>query len=549
MKNKLVYWGISLFVLLALSMPMFAQEGQEEEKQEATPLELPNFVIVGKEEFNMSIGAKERPKSPLALDADYLDSLNSFEKQTVIPIPPEFFPNDVFNNDYKHGFFRADFGRFMSADVEAGYGFNVAGYELYANAGVDMSNGHTDKADYINAKAKVSSDFIAPMKYFLFGGSRTRTSVSFDAMNYNLYGSENEDFIANGNYNRDVIDIDLNVHSDGNYEGVQFKTGAGFRTLNVMSKKDDASENSLKAYLKAQKYWNNFYLGGNLDFDIASLSGDGVTFIQADGSTKYMSSKFSINATAGFQYAGTTVKEDRGGFLLAGDMEFRANNMLSIFGNFRTGLNKKKFSDYFSENRYIGVKSEIDYTYDIADLYVGVMYHPTVRTGISGKIGYKAAKRFAFFTDNIDEWNNPTQEFGIGYADVSGMQFELESWLQMTPKDKLLANLDGKFYTFDSGDYVPYIPNLKFSIDYKRQIVENFDAGIGIVFASKRYCDVANQIELDPYVDLQINTDYRINNSFKLYMMGENLLNQNIYLHNNYKLWGLFVKGGIVWQF
>jgi hypothetical protein len=549
MKNKLVNWGISLFVLWAFSMPMTAQENQEE-KQEAAPLELPNFVIEREEEFNMSIGAKEKPKSPQALNADYLDSLNSFEKQTVIPISPENFPNTVFDNSYKHGFLRADLGRFMTADIEAGYGFNIAGYELYANAGVDMSNGHTDNSDYFNAHGKVSSDFIAPMKYFLFGGSRTRTSVEFGAMSYSLYGSENQDFISNGNFDRDVYDLDLNIHSDGNYEGVQFQTGAGFQTLNVLSKKNDVSENSLQAYLKAQKYWHNFYLGGNLDFDIATLGGDGVTFIQADGSAKYMSSKFSINATAGFQYAGTTLKDDRGGFLLAGDMEFRANDMVSIFGNFRSGLNKKKFSDFFAENRYIAVRSDIDYTYDIADLYFGVMYHPTVRTGISGKIGYKAAKRFAFFTDNIDEWNvGTTGEFGIGYADVSGMQFELESWLQMTPKDKLLANLEGKFYTFESGDYVPYLPNLKFSVDYEREIISKFDAGIGIVFASKRYCDIANKVELDPYFDLRINADYRINDSVKLYMMGENLLNQNIYLHNNYKLWGLFIKGGVVWQF
>lgn len=551
MKTRLMLRGVTLtfFLLIAFSGFAEAQEDEKKEKPEAKPIELPNFDIVRVEELSIDIGKKQEARGPLPLNADYLDSLNSFEKQTVIPVAPEKFQTQVFDNSYKHGFVRGDFGRFLSADLEAGYGMNIKGYELYGNAGLNITEGHVDDAARTAGFFKLTTDYIAPMKYFIFGGSRTRTAFSLSNDSYRLYGSDNIDFIENGSFERNALDIDLSLTSDGNYEGIRFRCGTGVKTLQVLNSDKNGSENTFRGFVGVGKYWHNFFLGGDLDLDFAGVNSDAAAFLQADASAQYMNEKLSLKATGGFQYGGTTLKDDRGGFLIAGDIEYRINDMVSLFGNVRSGLRHKKYSDYFAENPYLNLQSEIDYTYDIADINIGVVWHPTIRTGVSGKIGYETSKRLAFFTDNIDEAGDIDGTFNIAYADAAGPSVEIDGWFYLTEKDKLTGNMTGSFATLENGNYVPYIPIFKSSIDYERKLLEKLDGGIGMVFASGRYGDIENLSELDAYFDLRINAEYRMSRNLKFYFNGENLLNQNIYLQNNYKLRGIFIKGGILWQF
>ena len=549
MNTKIIFIGVVLSLLGWGIHSLEAKPKPRQEAEEAKPLELPNFVIERVEELNINIGTKQKPIQPKPISTDYLDSINSFEKQTVIPVAPENFTNVVYDNSFKHGYLQADFGRFTTANFAGGYGANISGYELFANAGLDISKGHMNGADFWKSSAQISSDYIAPMKFFIFGGSRTRTSLKFDGQSYNLYGSESDDFIQNRDYHRTGLNFDVNIHSDGNYRDVQFQTGAGFNTLQLVNDVENISNNSLVAYLKVQKYWKHFFVGLNTDLNINTLEGDNCSYNQIDLSAKYLNNKISIAGNVGLQHGATNVEDNRVGLMIAGKVEFRANHLFTVFGDVRSGLNKSNFLDYYRSNPYLNLNTQLDYSYDVANANLGLIIHPSVRTGVSASIGYRSTKRFAYFMDDINQMGEFDGTFSLLYGDISGLNLQAETWLYLTPKDKFIANIESNFYSLSDAENIPYLPTLQATVNYNRKLIPKLNAGIGIIFASNRYGDIANEIEVGSYIDLRLNAEYRISDKFKFYINGENLFNQNVFLYNNYKSWGLFLKGGILWQF
>lgn len=534
-------WGI-LFIfngsLFADKIPV-----KKEESENTKPLELPNFVIERIEQLNVTVGKKQLPIAPEPLTVAQLDSLNSFEKQQVVPISSEKFPDKILNNYYSSGFVKGSFGRFTTGDIEAAYGVNKYGYELYSNAGFQAASGHITDAGYQKGFFKISSDYIAPMKYMVFGGSRTRAQLLFNGAGYNCYGTRDADFIQTGSYKRSAYNFDLSVNSEGEYKGVRFNTGAGFRTLRLNSTNDKANENALSVYLKLHNYWNKFLLAANLKLDLQSVSSAPANFAQADVSGKYFNDKLSINATAGLQYAKSTTLNDRGGLLLAGDIEYRMNKNFTLFGKVKTGLNSKPYSTFFDENPYIDYKTVIDFAYDIIKIDIFAYFHPTEKMAISIGGGYNSIDRMPFYTDNT----NGT--FAVNYDLAKGINVEAESWIDISPKDKITANVKTAFYTFTDGKSVPYIPNFKLSTKYERDLATNFKANIGLAIIGPCFTDIANTTKLNAYVDLSLGLEYKLLKKFSIFINTSNLLNQNIYIWNGYKERSLFFNGGLIWQF
>jgi hypothetical protein len=541
MKKIIMIWGI-LFIfngsLFADKIPV-----KKEESENSKPLELPNFVIERVEQLNVTVGKKQLPIAPEPLTVAQLDSLNSFEKQQVVPIASEKFPDKILNNYFSSGFVKGSFGRFTTADVEAAYGVNKYGYELYTNAGFQSAAGHITDADFKKGFLKISSDYIAPMKYMFFGGSRTRAQLLFNGAGYNCYGSKDADFIENGSYNRSAYNFDLSVQSEGEYKGVSFKTGAGFRTLRLNSDNDKANENAVTAYLKLHNYWKKFLLAANLKLDLQSVSSAPANFAQADVSGKYFDDKISIKATAGLQYAKSTMLNDRGGLLLAGDIEYRLNKNFTLFTKVKTGLNSKPYSAFFNENPYIDYKTIIDFAYDIIKLDLFAYFHPTEKMAVSIGGGYNAIDRMPFYTDKTDG------TFMVNYDQAKGINFETESWIAISPKDKITANIKTAFYTFNDGKSVPYIPNFKLSTKYERTITDDFIGNIGLAIIGPCYSDIANTTKINAYTDLSLGLEYRFMKTFSMYINSSNLLNQNIYIWNGYKERSLFFNCGLIWQF
>lgn len=536
--TNIKYKAIKTFAALALAATTaFSQGAEPTPPQQPAPLELPTFIIEGVEQTNVMSGIKQMPEKPARLSLGMLDSINSLEKQPAPLIAPDTLPERSVIRTYRKGFFSGEFGRYMTPSLQAGMGMNWQGYELYATGGMEVSDGHIKNADYSKFNLLVNSDYIADDKYWIFGGSRTRTTLKIDNQNFKLYK-------ASSAPERSSTDFDLSVNVDGAYEGAQFYTGAGISSLQINSDKSAAFDNRLNGYLKIQNYWDNYLIGGNLDIDFHNIRGDGISFITLDGAISYFDEKFSALGSAGFQFANNSMGERRSGLLLGATAEYRISGLFTVAGRLHSGMEKRTLDDYYQMNPYLFHSSDIDFEYDILSLRGAITYHPTRAVSITGGALAGRSDRSPYFADR------DSATFDIKYANANRFGLFLEGTFEMGESDALTfnANFENKTITSSSKEF-PYSEPLRASLDYHRAWSENFGTYFGVYYVNARYIDDQNLREIDGFTNIRARADWKFAETMSMFVRVDNLLNSNIVIWNGYKQRDMFFAAGLLWQF
>lgn len=536
-----------ILILIFSLFTVFAQEGNPlddpKKEQNSQPLELPNYVIEGVERLNVRTGVKQLPSVQARFNQEILDSINSLEKQQLLILPPERLPSDILNTEYSKAYLRASYGSFNTFDADGSFGFDLMGYDIYMNAGIEASDGDPKNSDYSKIYAMVFSDYIAPEKFYIFGGSKTRTMINVSGLNYNLYGydysilpDEEHEYFSKQQYN-----LSGTIDSEGQFKNVMFKTGLGFQTLQLLGNPVNGFDNSLNGYLKLQNYWQNFLIAANLSLDFRNASGNNINFIQADGELEYFNEQLSVSAAGGFQFAVNSNGIDRAGLLLVGNFEYRLNKNFTLNAEVGSGLEKTTYTDLIRANPYFNNTPLIDHPYNIAKIKGQIYYHPNTRLGIKAGAIYSLSDRMVLFEyDTLGSFN-------MLYEDGFQGNLNTEIYYNFSPDDNLTGNIQFAFSNIAINDkQVTYLPAIRAAAKYSHLWYNKLNTAIGIIFVGERYGDIENNITLDSYLDMSLNIDYDISKNFNIFLNLNNLMNQNIYIWENYKERSLFAQFGLM---
>lgn len=502
------------------------------------PLELPDLVIEEIEQINVKTGIKQPPTKTPGLMQQELDSLNSLDKKQAPLLPIENLPEIIVDRNWPKGFLLGSLGAYLTPQAQAGLGFTYKDFELFANGGAEMSNGHTDNAGYQKYFARLSSDYFTPEKYWIFGGSRTRTQGNIKIDDYNLYALDDAP-------SRTALEANAMVDVDGNYAGFQFETGAGYEFLKLSQSDSEISETSLNGYLTVKNLQNKHLLAGNATIDFRGFRDNAINFMQLYISDNYLDEKFSLFIRSGVQFASSYNDIDRGGFLLESNVEYRLNYNFTMKAEVSTGLNKITFSEFNNRNPYISFNSEFDYPFDVINFNFVAAYHPYETVGINLSAGYRQTERYPIF-NSID-----SAEFLLDFHKVSILQIAAEGFVQMTEKDLLNFNLQAFSGTMPDNDDnpIPYLPDFQASIDYNRQWTKEIGTKIGIVYVGQRPVNLLNDEKIDNFINLRAEVDWQLYKNIKLYANFDNLLNSDIFIWKGYLERNIFGSVGILWQF
>lgn len=554
MKINNIFKYACIIASMAGSSTALAQNAQAPQTQEnVKPLELPTFIIEGAEQIDMrSSGVKQFPTKVPGLKNGELDSLNGLEKQSATLLPTDPLPTRSILKDYKKGYISGAFGMFTTPEVSAGYESSVAGYRLFANGFFDASSGDAKRSEYNKFGFSLNSDFIAPDKFWIFGGSRTRTGVFLNSQSYNLYGSPQSQN-ASGYKDRTATKAGLKIDVDGAFENVQFSTGAVVKTTQISqdSKANGYSDgtagfdNDIGGYLKAKSLWNNYLVSGALSVDFRSVNRNAVNFIQLGADASYFEDLFSATLKAGLQTANNSAGINRSGLLLGGDLEYRMNKIITIRAGVQSGLDKTEYSELFDSAPYLQLNTPVDFAYDFMLLKGNIIFHPNEKMGLSAGLKWRLADRLPIFVQG-----KQLGEMSIDYKQGTIAEIIGEGYYYLNSWDKIDASVvisASKLNDYDGS--IPYEPNLKANINFRKEIFTNFGANFGIVYVGERKSDILKNNKIDGYVDLKIRADYIINDEFNLFAKLENILNSNIYVFEFYKERGLFASFGAMWRF
>lgn len=403
MKKKSCIIGlIFASALLASSLHLFAQQPATQETSK--PVELPNFIIEGVEQLNVRSGIKQMPTKTQSLSSIELDSLNSLEKHTAVLIAPDPLPSRSISRIFPKGYAKGSLGLYATPQLDFGIGQKVKGYELYANGGIEASSGDVKRSDFMKFYLKGYSDYIAPDKFWIFGGSRTRTSVFLKSQSYNLY-AEPLSLAESSYYDRAALNFGVNLETEGSYENVVFNTGFRISSLQLSADKKAAAyqpsrkafDNGYQGFLNVRSLWNNYLVSGEVLLDFHSVRTNPTNFLQVAGSASYFTQDFTIKGTLGFQSAVTSKNVTRGGLLLQADLEYKLNRMLTLKGSFNSGLENNSYSSLFEKNPYLNFSNNVDFMYNIALIKGAIVYHPTENVSVAGKVRWRVANRLCFF--------------------------------------------------------------------------------------------------------------------------------------------------------
>lgn len=545
-KYILILWCI---IVNTAFIPIFSQD-----KENTKPLELPAFIIEGVEQLNVKSGMKQIASRPTPLDIKELDSLNTYDKQLPILLEADKLPEHYTTKNYSKGFIKGSYGVFNTPTIDAGYQFNIFNFDTYAKIGFNSSQGDEKYSNYNKFYININSDYIADDKFFIFGGSRTRTNIVFNTKSYNLYGFDKRDnyFIdkTTDYFDRNYTQFKFNVESEGAYKSTIFNVGANLNLSKITNDKliqqytvgDAFSHHYLQGHANIKNYWKNFLINGSIFIDFESFAENTINFYQFEGAASYFNKNISATAKIGFQIANNSENIDRAGLLLAGNAEYRINNSFTLKADLNSGLEKTEFENIAMLNPYMSKRTSIDYTYNILKLRGALWFHPTTKISLTGGTELCIADRLMNFE------NDSLAEFKLTYYNGTIFKVFGEGFFSFSKNDQIISKISINLNSLSNNKNFTYTPALQLNGTYSKKWIEALTTNLSLQYIGARYYATNLSEQLNSYITLNLSTDYTIN-KFTINLSLNNLTNSTVYIWNKYRERGIFASIGLMWQF
>lgn len=524
-----------IILLFGLQIALHSQESGQSERKQSDPVELPGFIIEGIEKLSIRSGVKQSPRKTPALTKSELDTLNNLEKRAPQMIPAEALPDKSLARIFDKGFLTADLGRFSTVDLNGGYLFNIDEYSIFGNAGLAMSSGHIDNAGYFDGYVNLKSDYIAPKKFWIFGGSLTTSKINLGYKEYELYASANPK-------TRGAFNMALSIDSEGNYDGYLFGVGAKFETLQF-TKETSSFDNWWSGYFNIKSFWKGYLVGADIEVNAHSVNGKGTSFLQLSGFGSYDIEGLTLRLDAGFQAATTTNEVSNGGVMFAGRADYRMSRFFTIIGEISSGFANNSFISLAKINPYIVDTIGIEYRKDALSLGGKIAYHPDTKLSIVASAYLKVIDRLPYFE------SKDTATFFVGYQNAKNLELNLESIWELDSDNTLVGSMSILSSKLDDFSSTPHLPGLVLSASYLRNWNTEIGTQIGVIMYGERYADIENKRKIDNFININGSIEYRIDRKLKIIGKFDNLFNSQIVYWEGFKERSAYFSIGVNWLF
>ncbi|MCU0330221.1 MAG: hypothetical protein MUC47_04485 [Candidatus Kapabacteria bacterium] len=512
-----------------------APQGSQPSAGPSVPIELPEYVVTGKDRVDIPGATKSDPMRPPVLGKARLDTLNSLEKLSPPILAPASLPVPRRTMAFLPGFLQAEFGQYGTPDVVAGYSLEASGYRIDAQANLETSAGHTTNASYTKAGLRALSTYVAPDKFIFFGGSTTEVDVSARTSSYRFFAVPDA-------AERTVTSLRAGLGVDGTYDGFDYTAQTGYVATATTLADRSARDGDLFGTVTAQNRWRLFDVGGRISMNLRSFNGNAYPAAELVGFGRYADERYRLLVQAGFQSVTSTAAVGRGGIVVAGTADVFLSHDVTINASLRTGLRPVGFADLLQENPYVHDSVLIDAALDVIDVGGMVTYHPSVRLAASA--GLRLAQ-----TDRTPIWVDASAgAFALTYAATTRVEVPVEVRWIAGSRDIIVADARLVSATVADQKNLPYAAS-RASIRYERLWTEALRSTLAAMYVGERFADLANTISLTGYVDVRVRVDYDVTPTLAVQVRAHNLLASEIILWNGYRERGVFVSGGVTWRF
>lgn len=524
-----VQFSILLTTLVVAITPLHAQ-------QPNSPLELPEFIITGKESVNIPGGVKQPPNKPPVLRAEKLDSINPLDKLPLPALQPLPLPAYSSAGPYWPGYIEAFVGNYLTPGINAGYSLKNGGYMIDISGDFEASNGWVSNADYSVFSLGASSSYIAPEKFIFFGGSTTEVDVKFSNKSYNLYSDPSAP-------SRSVAAIQSLVGTDGRYNGINYGASVGWNMSSISTASRSVSDNLIFGRVIAENRWKEFEVGAMIDLRLQTFDSKAYPYTLVAATGRYSADKFNGSVQSGVQWASATSAANRIGFEIRAAANLELSSVFTATSLVHSGLRATSFTEMLRANPYVSDSSVVDIPYDVFDVGVSLMYQPSIRFSASFGINIRRSDREPVWV------KSSFGEFMPDYRTVTGTRSSLEVRWLVASSDALAGDIHFITSNVAGAEQTPYIPSVEASFGYDRSWSKQMRTVATFVYYGDRYANLANTILLGGYADVKLAATYSVKDFVSINVSAENLFGSTIVLWEGYLERGVFVKAGLTWKF
>ena len=514
-----------------------------QQPQPNQPIDLPEFIVTGKERIEVPSSAKQAPSKPPSMKAQLLDSLNPTEKHPLPKLPARSLPSPTRLYPMWPGYLEAGIGNYVTPTVAAGYSLKSGGYRFDLNGIAEAAtSAWVPNAEYLKAGADVLSTYTAPSEFVVFGGSTTEVDLGLRLRQYRLYATAAAP-------KRNTTALRAGVGVKGEYEGFNYDGGASYASVSMgtdsvtgVAAKSDVTDNMLRGYLTLEQRWERYDVGARLDLRFASFAEKGYPFVEGLVFARYSNDVIRVSAGAGAQTFTSTTDISRFGLLLTGELDVFLGRALTLQGFVRSGLRPRTFADLLEENPYVAANTVLDAAYDVFDVRGTLVLRPSL--AIAATVGIRVRQ-----SDREHIWSgDSTGTFSVLYRSVTRLQIPAEVRWLMTSRDVLSADISFTVARVDSTDQ-PYVPGVSASIAYERSWTPFIRSTIAGIYIGDRFADIDNKTALSGYVDVRLRAEMDITSALSAHLRADNVISNTIVLWHGYRERGAFLSGGITWKF
>lgn len=509
-----------LFIVI-ISSVIFAQE-----ESQSQSIELPDFVITGKESINIPKIRKQLPDFMHLLSQDFFTPQYPNQEQITIKLPNleteivsigNYYQNTNALLKFNAGLETFPSGVFYYNDWSGNFTYNAKLYgknelEYVKKAGISLAGAGIGTKYFVDHKSDflpgLEIDFNGNYYYdsFNFFGSSTpaisrTTNNGFAGLSFNYLSDPFNNFsIAfNDSYYEQKDEFDENIFSLNafyklRYSDFDFRVEGSFKNQTI---------SNINRNFGNQYYFNSLATVGLLLYDIVRLKA-GFYLAESEGNTFFAPVAYG---------------------------SLKLNKSISLFGEFSPNTEFETLQNFKAKNRYFQITNfpnlfiENKFNIKFAAKFEYEKYFE-----ISGGTGYLNSDNNFYFEDRIDNG-----VFTIFKNDIENTYVFLNFLFRKGPFGEFYAEATLQNVTGENNKNLPYFSNFKSKLNYSYNWDFGFGFNIGLVYFGEAYTDYENNNSIPESIDINASLYYELFRNFKLTLDLENILNNKYYYFRNYK--------------
>lgn len=516
-----------LFLLSLLFVVSFISVYSQDDKSKIPGVELPDFVITGKDVIAVKKTDKIKPEFVTTISENFIKPSYSPEELEIsefsLPIKKDlsFLDSTYFYN----GYISAGLGRYSFPFVDALYGKPVEnGIVRFRFTGFNNRE-YVDNSDRYGLKAGADLLYWTNIDSRFLPGTQFHISGEYGTDGYKFFASDNPTEKRSLNAGR----INLNLKNDFN-SNFLFDITLDDQITSIQQ--EPFNENNLN--LKAQTLLKVSFLNIGITADYRNHS------IKNYPDVKTGKDIFILRPTAGFQFTklakgsfGVTISNSGGDkfFNPYASVAVRLSDEFTLFGEYNAMPEFYEPAHYLKQNIYLDVDSLSSIYFEKGLQYsVSVKYEFSRYYQIDGGLKFFSAKDYPYFVDSYQKG-----KFALAKSDVTSISPYVNFLFYLGPYGEFYSSAEVNMLTNDSDDFIPYSPKLKLNAIYSYKFSDSFTGSLRADYLSGRYADIQNKIKLDDYFNLGVDLNYIFNEQFDFFASFRNLLNTKNYLWYNYQ--------------